>query len=350
MNYVNCGNFKTSYTKDAEVYQTKFSKALIWGFVIALFGLPFLLGPYLLYVMNLIFIAVIGAVGLNILTGYTGLISLGQGAFMGVGAYAAGYFSLRWGIPFYLAIPMAGLTTAVFGAFFGIPSLRLKGLYLSIATLAAQFIIEFLFIRLEPITGGVTGLSIDYANFFGIEIYDDFRFYFLSLTICILMTLAGMNMMRTKLGRAFLSIRDNYIAAEAMGISLFRYKLLSFAVSSFYAGVAGSLWAYYTTIITPENFTISVSIQYLSMIIIGGLGSIQGAIFGAAFIVVLPEFLQSISDWAGSYYPAMTQIIGSIKEGVFGLVIILFLVFEPEGLVRRWRLIKAYWKLWPFSY
>lgn len=350
MSYVNCGNFKTSYEKDTELFQTTFSKILIYAFIAALFAVPFFLGDYYLYVMNLIFIAVIGAVGLNILTGFTGLISLGQGAFMGVGAYAAGYLSLTYGLPFFLAIPAAGLVTAVFGAFFGIPSLRLKGLYLSIATLAAQFIIEFGFVRLEFITGGVTGLSIDYASLAGYEIDSDFSFYFLALALCLIMTLAGVNMMRTRAGRAFLSIRDNYIAAEAMGINLFRYKLTAFAVSSFYAGVAGSLWAYYTTIITPENFTIGVSIQYLSMIIIGGLGSILGSIFGAVFIVILPEVLQSFSDWAGGYYPNLTQIIGSIKEGVFGLVIILFLMFEPEGMVRRWRLIKAYWKLWPFSY
>jgi branched-chain amino acid transport system permease protein len=350
MNYVSCGNFKTSYEKDSELFQTRLSKFLIYAFVAALLVCPFMLSDYQLYVMNLIFIAVVGAVGLNILTGYTGLISLGQGAFMGVGAYAAGWFSLNLPLPFYVSIPLAGAVTAVFGAFFGIPSLRLKGLYLSIATLAAQFIIEFLFVRLEPVTGGVTGLSIDYAKIGTIEIDSDFSFYYLALVVCVLMTLAAVNMMRTKLGRAFLSIRDNYIAAEAMGINLFRYKLTSFAVSSFYAGVAGAMWAYYTTIITPENFTIGVSIQYLSMIIIGGLGSILGSIYGAVFIVILPEILQTISDWAGNYYPNLTQIIGSIKEGVFGLVIIFFLIFEPEGMVRRWRLIKAYWKLWPFSY
>lgn len=350
MNYTNCGDFKSTYKEDMGLFQTTFSKICIYGFLALLCVFPFVLEDYYIYVLNMIFIAVIGAVGINILTGFTGLISLGQGAFMAVGAFSAGYFALHYNMPFYLAIPLAGVVTAVVGAFFGIPSLRLKGLYLSIATLAAQFIIEFIIVRAEPITGGVEGLSINYASIFGVELDDDFKFYFLAMPLAIVMTLAGTNIVRSKIGRAFLSIRDNYIAAEAMGINLFQYKLTSFAISSFYAGVAGALWAYYTTIITVENFTIAVSIQYLSMIIIGGLGSILGSVFGATFLIILPEVLQVASDVGSEYYPAVSQIVGSLKEMSFGLVIVLFLLFEPEGMVRRWRLIKAYWKLWPFSY
>ena len=350
MNYTNCGNFKCSYEKDTALFQTLFSRICIGAFLLLLVIVPFLLDHYFIYILNMILIAVIGAAGLNILTGFTGLISLGQGAFMAVGAFGAGCLSNRFGLPFYLAIPAAGVIAALVGAFFGIPSLRLKGLYLSIATLAAQFIIEFIIIRAEPITGGVQGLSIDYASFFGVAINDDFRFYWLALPLAVAMTLAAANIVRSKIGRAFLSVRDNYIAAEAMGINLFRCKLTAFAISSFYAGVAGSLWAYYTTIVTVENFTIMVSIQYLSMIIIGGLGSILGSIFGATFLIVLPEILQSLSNMAAGQYPAISQIVGALKEMAFGLVIILFLLFEPEGLARRWRLIKAYWKLWPFSY
>lgn len=350
MNYTNCGNFKSDYSKDTALFQTGFSRLCICSLLAALVVLPFVIEPYFIYVANMIFIAVIGAVGLNILTGFTGLISLGQGAFMAVGAFSAGYLSLEFGMPFYLTIPLAGLITALVGAFFGIPSLRLKGLYLSIATLAAQFIIEFIIIRAEPITGGVIGLSIDYASFFGVPLDNDFRFYFLAMILAVSMTMAATNITRSKIGRAFLSIRDNYIAAEAMGIGLFRYKLMAFAISSFYAGVAGALWAYYTTIITVENFTIMVSIQYLSMVIIGGLGSVLGGVFGATFLILLPEVLQFISDFGSDFYPAISQIVGSLKEMAFGLVIILFLLFEPEGLVRRWKLTKAYWKLWPFSY
>jgi len=357
MSYVNCGNFKSTYEADAEVFKTKFSKTMVWLFVIALFVVPYALkliygevDEYYLFVMHSIFIAVIGAVGLNILTGFTGLISLGQGAFMGVGAYAGGYVSLHFGVPFYLAIPIAGLVTAVVGMFFGIPSLRLKGLYLSIATLAAQFIIQFFFIRADSITGGTEGLSIDYPKIGEFEIDNDFKFYYLALIICVILTIVAKNIVRGKIGRAFVSIRDNYIACEAMGINLFRYKLTAFAISSFYAGVAGSLLAFYTTIITPESFTIGVSIKYLSMVIIGGLGSILGSIFGAVFMVLLPETLTFASDIIVENFESLSGMVGSMQEAVFGLVIILFLLFEPEGIVRRWKLIKAYWKLWPFSY
>ncbi|MBZ4672848.1 MAG: branched-chain amino acid transporter, permease [Deferribacteraceae bacterium] len=350
MNYTNCGEFQTSYEKDAAIYKSLFSKICIYGFLISLFVIPFFIDDYFLYLFNIIFIAVIGAVGLNILTGITGLISLGQGAFIGVGAYTAGYLANQYGLNFVISIPIAGLITAIVGMIFGIPSLRLKGLYLSIATLAAQFILEFIFIRAEFITGGVTGLSLDYANFFNISLDNDFKFYFFGLIVTILMVTAAKNIVRTKIGRAFLSVRDNYIAAEAMGINIFKYKILSFGISSFYAGVAGAMWAYYVTIITPEHFTIGVSIQYLSMIIIGGLGKILGSIFGAIFITLLPEVLRFVTDYFTSSYPFLTQAFASIREAAFGIVIIIFLLFEPEGLVRRWNLIKAYFKLWPFSY
>ncbi|HCW92227.1 MAG TPA: branched-chain amino acid ABC transporter permease, partial [Flexistipes sinusarabici] len=166
----------------------------------------------------------------------------------------------------------------------------------------------------------------------------------------IIMLLAAKNLLRTKTGRIFLSIRDNYIAAEAMGVNVFKYKIISFGISSFYAGVAGALWLFYLTIITPEHFTIGVSIQYLSMVIIGGLGSLLGSIFGAVFITLLPEFLRFAADNLSQIYPAVTSAFAAIREGAFGIVIILFLLLEPEGLAKRWNLIKAYWKLWPYSH
>lgn len=350
MNYINCGNFKTSYEKDSAIYKTTFSRVSIYSFLVLLFILPFFLNTYLLYIMNMIFIAAIGAVGLNILTGFTGLISLGHGAFIGVGAFSAGYLVSNYGLNFLVVIPLAAMVTSAVGVIFGSPSLRLKDLYLSIATLAAQFILEFVFIRWEKITGGVNGLAVTTPSLFGMDINNDFKFYFFALIYAIITITAAKNIMRTKIGRAFISIRDNYIAAEAMGVDVFRYKLLSFAISSFYAGVSGALWAYYVQFITPEHFTISVSIQYLSMIIIGGLGSILGSIFGTVFMVVLPEALRHIVEILSNILPMLNQIFPAIREAFYGLVIILFLLFEPEGLARRWNLIKAYWKLWPFSY
>lgn len=350
MNYINCGNFKTSYEKDAAIYKTTFSKISIYGFLIALFFVPFISNSYILYILNMILISSIAAVGLNILTGFTGLISLGHGAFVGVGAFATGYLATNYGFNFYLAMPLAALITAVIGILFGLPSLRLKDLYLSIATLAAQFILEFIFIRAEKFTGGVSGMAINPPTIFGIEINNDFRFYFFALISAILLITAAKNIIRTKIGRAFISIRDNYIAAEAMGVDVFRYKLFSFGISSFYAGIAGSLWAYYVQFITPEHFSILASIQYLSMIIIGGLGSILGSIFGTIFMIVLPELLRHFVELLSGVAPLLKQVFPAIREAFYGLVIILFLLFEPEGLARRWNLIKAYWKLWPFSY
>ncbi len=244
----------------------------------------------------------------------------------------------------------AGCVTAVVGMIFGIPSLRLKGLYLAIATLAAQVILEFVFVRWRGVTGGSQGMLVPPASIGGFTFNSDFKFYFLALAFTILTVMVAKNIVRTKPGRAFMAIRDRYISAEIIGVPLFQYKLLSFGISSFYAGIAGSLWAHYIGIITPEHFNVMISIQYLSMIIIGGLGSIHGTIMGAVFMTLLPEALRLISGLFSNQYPVLVNIFGAIRESVFGLVIILFLIFEPDGLAARWKTIQNYWKLWPFSY
>ena len=349
---IKCGVFKTTYRDDAAIWQTKVSRFWLALFLIALIVFPFVFqgSRYMLYVVNSMFIAVIATIGLNILTGFTGQISLGHGAFMGVGAYASGYFMIKLGMPFIACIVAAGCVTAIVGMIFGIPSLRLKGLYLAIATLAAQVILEFVFVRWRDVTGGSQGLMVPPATVGGITFNSDFKFYFLALGFTILAVMAAKNIVRTKPGRAFMAIRDRYISAEIIGIPIFRYKLMSFGVSSFFAGVAGSLWAHYIGIITPEHFNVMISIQYLSMIIIGGLGSIYGSILGAVFMTLLPEALRLISGLFSDQYPVLIHIFGAIREGIFGLVIILFLIFEPDGLAARWKTIQNYWKLWPFSY
>jgi branched-chain amino acid transport system permease protein len=295
-------------------------------------------------------IGVIGALGLNILTGFAGQISLGHGAFIGIGAYACAYFTGDLGMSFWVAMPLAGLVTAVIGMIFGIPSLRLKGLYLAIATLAAQFIIEYVIVHWEKVTNGVLGKLVEAPHIGSFAFDTDKSYFYLTITVAIILTIFAKNIIRTKTGRAFVSVRDNYIAAEIIGVDIFKYKLLAFAISSFYAGIAGSLWAHYLTLITPEHFTIGVSIEYLAMIIIGGLGSLIGSIFGAVFMIALPEFLRYVSSILGQTYPQITDAFAAIREGVFGLVIIFFLIYEPKGMAHRWNLIKAYWKLWPFSY
>jgi branched-chain amino acid transport system permease protein len=347
-----CGVFKTTYEEDEAIWQTKASKFWIALLLVALVAFPFVFqgSRYLLYVSNSVLIAVIAAIGLNILTGFTGQISMGHGAFIGVGAYASGYLMTHWGLPFILCVTVAGCVTAVVGMIFGIPSLRLKGLYLAIATLAAQVILEFVFVRWRTVTGGSQGMLVPPAEIGGFAFNSDFRFYFLALAFTLLAVLAAKNIVRTKPGRAFMAIRDRYISAEIIGVPIFRYKLISFGISSFFAGVAGSLWGHYIGIITPEHFNVMISIQYLSMIIIGGLGSIYGSIMGAVFMTLLPEILRVISGLFSGQYPILVNIFGAIREGIFGLVIILFLIFEPDGLAARWRTIQNYWKLWPFSY
>jgi len=345
-----CGDYKTSYKADMVLFQTVFSKFWLIAFLIFLCIIPHFLDNYVLYVCNMIGIAIIGALGLNILTGFTGQISLGHGAFIGVGAYASAYLVMDLGLPFFVAMPCAGLIAAIFGMVFGIPSLRLKGLYLAIATLAAQFIIEYLMVHVEPVTNGVLGKMVDSPSIFGFTFDTDLKYFYLIGTMAILATMVSKNIVRTRTGRAFIAIRDQYISAEVMGVNLFKYKLMAFGFSSFLAGIAGSLWAHYVTIITPEHFTIGLSIEYLAMIIIGGLGHIIGSIFGAVFMVLLPEVLRVMSGALSGEFPMIVNIFAAIKEGIFGLIIIGFLVYEPDGMAHRWQMIKAYWKLWPFSY
>ena len=348
-----CGNYRIQYREELAVFETDFGR--LWAAVglAALFALvPWIATPYLLYVVNCIGIAAIAAIGLNILVGYTGLISLGHGAFFGVGAYAAGILSVTYGIPFLAVIPVAGLVTAVVGMVFGIPSGRLKGLYLTIATLAGQFIIEYALIHWESVTGGTMGMTLPAPTLFGVPVVGDVRFFYVIYTVAVIMGFGAVNLMRTRYGRAFVAIRDNDRAAEGMGIPIFPYKLLSFAVSSFYAGVAGALWGYYMISITVEPFNLGLSVEYIAMVIIGGLGSISGAIFGTVFITLLNEGLRWVTDTIMNMggVAGVELTLAPLREFVFGLAIVLFILFEPRGLAEVWRIVKSSFRLWPFSY
>jgi branched-chain amino acid transport system permease protein len=211
-------------------------------------------------------------------------------------------------------------------------------------------IINYVMIHWSSLTQGTSGLIVDSPELFGFVFDDDRPYFFVIVTVVIVATTCARNLQRTRVGRAFMAVRDNDLAAELIGIDLFRYKLLAFFVSAFYAGVAGSLWAHYVTIITPEHFTIAESINYLAMIIIGGIGSVLGSVLGAIFMVLLPEVLRWVTDSLSGVFPSIGNFLAAMKEVVFGLVIVLFLIFEPDGLNHRWQMIKAYWKLWPFSY
>ncbi len=348
-----CGNFNESYEEELAIFETDFGRvSMLIGLLLLFVVIPFIASPYTLYILNTIGIYAIAAIGLNLLIGYTGQISLGHGAFFGVGAYTAAILATKTGFPIWLSIPAAGIVTAAVGIIFGLPSARLKHLYLLIATLAGQFIIEYVLVQWESLTGGAEGISIIGATFLKIDLGNDRTFYFLIFICFALMTWIAVNLVRTRYGRAFIAIRDNDRAAEGMGIPIFRYKLLSFAISSFYAGFAGGLYAYYMMSITPEPFNLWLSIWLIAMIIIGGLGNIPGSVFGAIFIVVLEELLslgtQYLMNVGASAGAAIT--IAPLREFIFGLAIVLFVIFEPKGLAEVWRIIRSNFRLWPFSY
>jgi branched-chain amino acid transport system permease protein len=345
-----CGDFRTSYERDVEILQTPFVKVCMAFLLVALLAIPYVIKGEYLWILLQILIAVVGAVGLNILTGFTGQISLGQGAFFGVGAYTSAYITAKMGLSFWLGIPAAGLVTALAGMVFGVPSLRLKGLYLAIATLASQFILEWIFVRWESVTGGSYGIVVPRPVLAGFEFDSDRSYYYVVLAFTVFLVLFATNLMRTKTGRAFMAVRDHYISAEIMGINLYKYRLLSFGISSFYAGVAGALYGHSLKFVSSEQFNIGVSIVYLAMIIIGGLGSIIGSVFGAIFMILLPKLLSVITETVAADIPSIAKLAISFEQGVFGLIIVLFLIFEPDGLAHRWKMIKAYWKLYPFSY
>ncbi len=339
------GTLKQSYVADAALFDSRTQQ--VWlavaGALLLLF--PFMASDYWLYLACLVSINVASATGLNILTGYTGLVSLGQAAFMGLGAYTVAILETRLGTPFLLNLLAGGIVAMLGGLVVGIPSLRVKGLYLAIATIAASFIAHFLFANLA-FTGGTTGISMPPAKFFGVPLDTSFRLYWVIVPITLLL-LGAANLFRTRIGRAFIAIRDRDISAEVLGIPLLRYKLLSFGLSSFYAGVAGGLWAYFFRVVTPESFPLLMSIFFLAAIIVGGMGSILGGILGAVFMTMVPELLKLVVDLlpGGS---ELTVFLSPVRTIVFGLLIIGFLVFEPLGLAEVWRRIRRFFHLWPF--
>jgi branched-chain amino acid transport system permease protein len=349
------GVFKISYAADMAVFPLPIARwtvaALAAFFVLAV---PVLLSEYHLSILNLIMIAIVGALGLNILVGYTGQISIGHGALMSVGAYTAANLITRLHAPFWIALPAGGAMAAIIGAIIGIPSLRIKGLYLAIATLAGQLIIEWVINHVPWISGGVqASIEVPRPSLFGMPLKSQAQLYLFLLFFTALAIAATVNLVRSRIGRAFIAIRDQDIAAEIIGIDIFRYKLWAFAISSFYAGVTGVLYTYYLGVANYEQFQIGVSIDYLAMIIIGGLGSVLGSIFGACFVTLLPIVTRWVLESFGSFIFSPSDLAGivpNLRLVIFGALIIMFLALEPEGLNRLWRKIIAYFRTWPFSY
>jgi branched-chain amino acid transport system permease protein len=342
-----------TYRSELRLRHTKAQYFRLALMVALLLVLPYVLDRYWLGIANTILIAVIGAVGLNILVGFTGQISLGQGGFLAVGAYTSAILSNRAGLPVVLSIVIAVLLTAAIGAFFGLPALRLKGLYLAIATLASQEIIMFIVRRWNWLTEGQGFIEVERLSIFGWAIKRqtfEVQWYWLLLAISIAVVVVARNLFRTALGRSFMAVRDQDIAAAAIGVNVTRAKVTAFAVSSGFVGLAGALTAHYTETVTWERFTLDVSILYLAMIIVGGLGSIAGAVYGAIFIGLLPALLTEAVDILSSSMPALTDQLPALRNAVFGIAIIVFLLVEPRGLDRIWTRLKDYIRFWPFRY
>ena len=354
------GDYRTSYQTDRTIFPTRGSAIVCVIAVVALCVLPMqfgakpLVASYWLALIIQIAYYGIAALGLNILVGFTGQISLGHSAFFGFGAFMSAYLSGRHGVPVALSIPAAGIATGLLGVIVGLPAGRLKGLYLAIATLASQFVLQDFFSRATWFTGGASGANAPSFSLFGFVLSGDRSYYYVVLFYLVVMYVFAANLMRTRDGRAMVALRDHYLSAEVMGINLTYYRILAFGISSFYAGVGGALMAHYIGFVSAEAFDLLLSINFLAMVIIGGLGSVMGSLMGAVFILFLPEFMQGIvrmvQGMGLGQGASFTDGLAYLKEMAIGLAIVLFLLFEPEGLAARWRKIKAYWKLYPFSY
>jgi branched-chain amino acid transport system permease protein len=335
--------FKTDYNQDIRL--AKHGGHVFWY---SLLGLGLLLAPWLLqeyWLAQLTFVLIYSIVGLGLmlLAGFTGLFSLGHAAFLGVGAYTEAIM-VNAGVPFPISLACAGLLSAAVGMVVGLPALRVKGIYLGMATLAFGFIVEEAMARWESMTGGNAGLSVNFPAIGGWELDSTNEFYFLCLVITVIATLAIVNLLRSSTGRAFVAIRDSEISAQSMGIHLARYKTLSFALSAALAGIGGALYAHKIQFLSPEQFSIVQSIDLLLLVVIGGLGSVHGAFLGAIFLIVMPQLIAMAKD----YLPDAVGQAAGLQGAVYGLMLVAFVLFEPMGLYGRWLKVRTYVQLFPF--
>jgi branched-chain amino acid transport system permease protein len=351
MSSLPCGVRNYSYAEDMAIVRTKTQWGLLIAFLIILFTAPLYLNNYWLGIVNLIGITVISATGLNILVGYCGQLSIGHAGFMAVGAYTSAILSSKLGLPFPLTFLCSGLMAGGIGLVFGIPSIRVKGFYLAITSIAAQFIIIWVINHWTGLTGGFSGITVPYASIGGFLFNTEGKQYYLIVGVAVICIFLAKNLLRTRAGRAFVAIRDNDLAAEVMGVNLFYYKMLAFFLGCFLAGIAGSLLAYYYGSISTDNFSFMNSILYVGMIIIGGLGTSLGPILGVTIIQLMQVGVTKMTPALQNSFPSMPSGFATgIAPMLFGLVIILFLIIEPRGIAHRWNLFKASYRLWPFSY
>ncbi len=346
------GNYRTRYAEDVSILANRrelLSLLLFLGFLLVL---PQFLSRTQVFILDQILVYSLAVLGLNITTGYAGLIHIGQAAFMGVGAYAAALLAPY--LPFYLVLPLGGLVGAFFGYLVGIPSLRVKHLYLALATLAFQVVFEWTVGHLPLLKQG-GAMEMPRVGLLGYEVglLNHYHFwYYVSLVALVLLALFFRNLLRTKYGRALVAVRDNDRAADAMGIDPGRTKLFAFALGAFYAGVAGALYAYLARAVVIEDYTFAHSVKYLAMAIVGGLGTLVGSFLGPLFLVFLDVNMEALSGWvkALGFSVAGVDVASALRPLAFGLIIVLFLMFEPRGLANWWRLVRSYFRTWPFRY
>ena len=343
------GYFKTSYAADLELIETRARWICLVLFFIGLILFPFMASAFLLDIVTQIFLALIGATALMLLTGYAGQISLGHAGFIAAGAFTTAILFKEVNAPIYVTLPASGLMGALLGLLFGLPSLRLKGLYLALSTLALHFIVVYVGAEYESQRGYATGVLIDSPTLGPLLIEDPRIWYFFFLLADILVILFAMNLVRSRTGRAWMAIRDRDVAAEALGIKVASGKLSAFVVSSVLTSIAGCLFAYYRGFVSVEAFSLFMTIEYIAMIIIGGLGSILGTIFGTTFVIILPYAIDMIVE-VFDIPSRFTTYMFAIKYASFGLIMIVFLVLEPMGLVGIWHRTRDYFMLWPFKY
>ena len=342
------GYLHTNYGEDLSLFRTRTERVSLAIFLVIVASFPFLASPFALDLACQVFLASIGALSLMLLTGYAGQISLGHAGLIAAGAFTTGILAREIAAPFWITLPASALTGIVLGFVFGLPSLRLRGLYLAVSTLALHFVVIYLGGEYETKRGFSTGIVIDPPNLAGFKLGGR-GWYFVLFVAAVASLLICINLLRSRSGRAWGAIRVRETVAEALGINVARYKLLAFVISSSMTSVAGCLFAYYRGFVSVEAFDLFLSIQYVAMIIIGGIGSLLGALLGAMFVTVFPYLIEALLR----LLPNAQKLAGDIfavNYAAFGVVMILFLAFEPLGLVGIWRRLQNYFLLWPFRY
>ena len=343
------GYFRTSYAQDLALVGTRLERTGLGVLILALLAFPFMASAFQLDLACQVFLACVGALSLMLLTGYAGQISLGHAGLMAAGAFTVGILFRETNAPFWITLPSAALVGALLGIIFGLPSLRLRGLYLAVSTLALHFVVIYVGGEYESRRGFSTGIVIDPPTLGGVVITDGRVWYFILLAAAATTLLLCVNLLRARSGRAWRAIRAHETVAEALGISIAGYKLLAFVISSAITAVAGALFAYYRGFVSVEAFSLFLTIQYLAMVIIGGMGSLLGALLGATFVTIFPYIIE-IGLLALPGAQRYASLLFAVNYAGFGLVMILFLVFEPLGLVGIWHRIQSYFLLWPFKH